>query len=274
MTAPHMTAVLVTPAVAIGASSIAAATVIETLTPHGLVTGDTVAIAGHQGSTPAVDGSRVVTVIDADHFSLPLTVTIPGAGGTVVRTTPVEPLTITQGKLRAGLDWVDGDPRDALMRGFIAAARAKLEHDTGIALLLKTYDVFFDALPRDRTPIALPWRPVQVLDSFASLDSLGMVQTLDVSNYVLDPGSEQPTPARVARSTTGAWPTDLRSFQPYVLRIVVGWSSIAQIPPPLIEAVGILVAHAATSGRDRFTAAALRDEYAETIAPYELVALA
>jgi uncharacterized phiE125 gp8 family phage protein len=267
--APHMTSVPVTPAVAIVASTIAAATVLETLAPHLFVSGDTVAILGHVGSTPALDGSRVVTVIDALHVSIPVTVTVAGAGGTATRTVARQPLTLAEGKLRAGLEWVDGDPRDALMLGFIAAAASQLQQDTGVVPLLQPFDVYFDALPRG--PIALPWRPVPSVPSFASIDSAGVVQTLDAVNYELDPSSDQARPARIALSTTGAWPTDLRSFQPYVLRIVAGYASVALLPPWIVEAIGILVAHAATSGRDRFTEAALRDEYAEKIAPYQLV---
>lgn len=245
--APHLTSVRVTPAVAIVASSIAAATVLETLTPHYFVSGDTVAIAGHVGSTPAVDGTRVVTVIDALHVSIPVAVTIAGTGGTITRTIAVEPLTLADGKLRAGLEWVDGDPRDALMRGFIQMARSQVQRDTGVVPLLETYDVFFDALP---SPIVLPWRPVAALTSIASIDSAGVVNTLGVTNYHLDPGSDAPVPARVGLADLGAWPTDLRSFQPYVLRIVVGYASIALIPPWVVHAVGLLTAHYATLGRD------------------------
>lgn len=273
--APHMTAVRVTPAIAIVASSIAAATVLETLTPHNLVSGDTAAIAGHLGSTPAVDGSRVVTVIDATHVSVPLAVTIAGTGGTLTRTIAVEPLTITEGKLRAGLDWVAGDPRDALMANFLAAARSKVEKDTGIVLLLKTFDVYFDALPRG--PIALPWRPVTSIVSVNSIDSAGAVHELDVTNYHLDPSSAAPVPARVALSDVGAWPTDLRAFQPYVLRLTAGYASVAALTaaePLLVHLVGRLTAHYATLGRDLASVDALSDVpfgYEDDIAAYRLV---
>jgi uncharacterized phiE125 gp8 family phage protein len=269
--------VLVTPAVAIGASSIAAATVIETLTPHNFVSGDTVLIAGHVGSTPALDGSRIAIVIDPTHLSVPVAVTIAGAGGSVTREIAAEPLTLTEGKLRAGLDWAEGDPRDALMRSFIAAARSKVQQDTGVVPVLETYDVRFDALPRHRTPIALPWRPVASVTSFASIDSAGVTQTLDPSQYVLDPGSDAPRAARLALSDAGAWPTDLRSFQPYVLRIVVGYASIARIPPWFVHAVGRLTAHYATLGRDLASldpAVEVPFGYEDDIAPYRLVTVA
>lgn len=67
----------------IATSSIAAATVITTSAPHKLADGATVVIAGHIGSTPAVDGTYVATVTGADTFTIPLTVSTGGTGGTV-----------------------------------------------------------------------------------------------------------------------------------------------------------------------------------------------
>lgn len=71
------------PVSTIATSSVANPTVITTTAPHGLVTGDTVVIAGHTGSTPAVDGTRVVTVTGATTFTVPVNVSSGGTGGTV-----------------------------------------------------------------------------------------------------------------------------------------------------------------------------------------------
>lgn len=248
--APHAIAVLVTPAVAIVSSSIAAASVLVTATPHDFVTGDTVAIAGHTGSTPAVDGARVVTVIDDTHVSIPLPVTVAGAGGTITRTIARKPLTLAEGKGWAGLDWADGDARDVLMTGFIAAAAAKVEQDTGYALLRRTIDVYADALPA-QGPVTLPVRPLQAVRAITSIDTAGDAHELDAATYVVDLAS-----ARIGLALGGVWPTDLRPFQPYVLRIVVGWPSVAQLlerDPLLVHAVGLLTAHYATVGRDLTT---------------------
>lgn len=278
----HALAVRVTPAIAIAASAVADPTVVATAAPHHLLSGDTVQIVGHVGSTPSINGAHVVTVIDATHVSVPIAVTVAGTGGTLTQTIAAEPLTLAEGKLRANLDWADGDPRDALMTGFIAAARAKVERDTGVALRLTTFDVYYDSLPRDRTPVAFPWRPVPGILSFAYVDTADVTQTLAVSNYVLDPGSEAATPARVALALGGVWPIDLRPFQPYVLRIVAGFPSFAALAaaaPPLVHAVGLLTAHYATVGRDiaaveRVSGIEVPFGYADTIAPYQLVGVA
>lgn len=69
--------------VAITTSSIANPTVITTSTAHGLTSGDTVTIAGHSGSTPTINGSRVVTVLTSTTFTIPVNVSADGTGGTV-----------------------------------------------------------------------------------------------------------------------------------------------------------------------------------------------
>lgn len=63
-------------------SSIAAATLITTTLAHGLASGETVTIAGHTGSTPAIVGDYVVTYVSPTTFTIPLTVSTGGTGGT------------------------------------------------------------------------------------------------------------------------------------------------------------------------------------------------
>lgn len=271
-TPQHAISVVVQPAVTIVSSSVANPTVITTLTPHGYISGDTATIAGHTGSTPAVDGSRVVTVLTDTTFSVPVNVSVAGTGGTITRTLPVEPLTLAQGKLRAGLDWTDGDARDALMSGFIAAARAKVEQDTGLALLSQTRDVYFDAIYGSSLTLPSQSMPLQSVTYIKSTDTSDVVNTLATDQYVVDLVS-----GRIGLSLSGSWPTDVRPFQPYVMRIVSGYPTIAAIPPLLIHAVGLLTAHYATLGRDLASinpAEEVPYGYADAIAPHTIVSLA
>lgn len=64
---------------AITGIAVASAAVV-TSANHGLSTGDTIYISG-TNSTPVIDGSRVVTVIDANTFTVPVTVTVLGNTG-------------------------------------------------------------------------------------------------------------------------------------------------------------------------------------------------
>ena len=66
-------------------SSVANPTQILTSTSHGLTTGDAIIIAGHGASIPDINGPHIVTVVDADEFTIPVNVTTSSTGGTVIR---------------------------------------------------------------------------------------------------------------------------------------------------------------------------------------------
>lgn len=69
------------PSVAITSTSIANPSNVLTAA-NTFVSADTVTIAGHTGSTPAVDGDRVATVVNSTNFTIPINVTGGGTGGT------------------------------------------------------------------------------------------------------------------------------------------------------------------------------------------------
>ena len=72
-------------AVPITSSSVANPSVITTDVPHGLADGQRVLISGHSDSTPDINGEYVATVISATTFSIPVDVTVEGAGGSLVQ---------------------------------------------------------------------------------------------------------------------------------------------------------------------------------------------
>jgi len=188
---------------------------------------------------------------------------------------PAAVLTVTEGKLRAGLDWIVGDPRDQLMASFIAAATAKVEEDTGVALAPRTVDVFYDTLPRTYA-VPLPLRPVSGV-TFSSFDSSSIRVPLAGAIYALNSGSAAPVEASVQLIDADAWPATLRAFQPWAIQIVAGFTTAADIPPRLLHAVALLVAHYATIGRDLVQIGHIVAEtplgYESIIAPYQLVAV-
>jgi cyclophilin family peptidyl-prolyl cis-trans isomerase len=72
---------------------------IHTASAHGLATGRVALISGVVGSTPEINGARTVTVVDADTFTVPVEVTVAGAGGKVEGTVavPVESSAVAEG---------------------------------------------------------------------------------------------------------------------------------------------------------------------------------
>lgn len=58
-------------------------TIVETVNTHNYSSGQSVEISG-SNSTPTIDGTRVVTVIDENHFSIPVNVTTAGTTAIVI----------------------------------------------------------------------------------------------------------------------------------------------------------------------------------------------
>lgn len=78
----HTVTVRESVAKAIVSSSVANPTVLQ-VKGHGLVSGDSVTITGHNGSTPNLNGTHVVTVLTADTVTVPVNVSVAGSGGTL-----------------------------------------------------------------------------------------------------------------------------------------------------------------------------------------------
>lgn len=169
----------------------------------------------------------------------------PCATSSLVVAPTWEPLTLEQGKLRAGLSWEAGDERDALMEGFIQAARQYVEEVTGLALPEQTRDVTIDRVTANMIVLPAQSRPLRSVTWIKTTDTAGNVNTLATSNYHVDLAT-----GVIGLSDVGVWPTDLRGFKPWSIRIVSGYLNVAAIPPVLVHAVGALVAHYATGGRD------------------------
>jgi hypothetical protein len=82
-------------AINLTSNSVANPTVVTTSTAHGLVTGDTVLIANHTGSTPAINGTKVVTVLTATTFTVAVNVTVGGGASGTVASEPTARILIT-----------------------------------------------------------------------------------------------------------------------------------------------------------------------------------
>lgn len=197
---------------------------------------------------------------------------------TSVLVTPSAPLfTLDQGKARAGQDWTSGDARDALMTAWIAAAQSKVEQDTGLALLTQTRDVYLDHFPAYSEAFQLPAQstPLQSVTSIVWTDGGGTPTTIDPATTVLDLRG-----ARIGLNVGNVWPTTTRTLNPIVVRIVAGYldaDALAAQAPLLVQAVGLLVAHYATLGRDLVSADSLTEVpygYDDCIAPHQRVSVA
>ncbi|RPJ53250.1 MAG: hypothetical protein EHM24_33135, partial [Acidobacteria bacterium] len=130
-----------------------------------------------------------------------------------------EPLTLDEAKLRAGLAWAAGDPRDALMEAFVRAARQKVEQDTGLALAEQTRRVVVNVEAGASWPMPAQTVPTQSI-------------TPEGATARLQPRF----------GPAGAWTFTETTSGSYL--VVAGWPSIEALQaeaPLLVHAVGLLV---------------------------------
>lgn len=146
-----------------------------------------------------------------------------------------EPITTAEGKafLR-----VDHSTQDDLIDDLIAAARQRIEADTGRSLITTTWDLTVDAFPADRV-ITLPRLPLVSVTSVTSYDADDTAATFSSGDYRVDTAQ-----GRIALDDNADWPTDLRTRSAVVIRFVAGYgASGANVPQPLRLALYQLLAH-------------------------------
>jgi uncharacterized phiE125 gp8 family phage protein len=246
---PPVSTPVAPPLLTIATSSAGSPSIITTTTPHYFYVGDKVRITGH--STAQMNGDHTVTAVQGNvNFSIEVGGGA-GTGGTVQALKFAEPLTLEEGKLRAGLDWVAGDPRDALMENFIAAARRQVEFDTDLAIRLQMRDVYVDTLDYGLGSPGPQWPgqslPLWAVQSVSWVNTAGVATPVPAGVYEFDLAS-----GRIGLAPGMAWPKSgaLRSLSPWVIRIVAGFPNKESIPADLLDAIGLLTAHKATVGRD------------------------
>jgi hypothetical protein len=183
-----------------------------------------------------------------------------------------EPLTVDEAKLRAAMSWAvttPPDPRDQLLTDFITAARAKVENDTGLALLTQVHDLYI----LDNVyaiPLPMLCTPTQSVED--------VTPTVTLYDASAPPPCVPPWPGWGWYD--GCWYIPSVYAAGTVLRVTAGWETVADLKaqaPGLYHAVGLLVAHYATLGRDLAITGAVAsvntvpETYEDTIQPYKLV---
>lgn len=191
-------------------------------------------------------------------------------GSTLIAGPTLEPITVADAKRHCRID-VDDD--NASVNDWIKASRAQVEYDTSLKLYTQTWDLTLDAFPSWRQPISLPFGPLQSVTSIKYYDSTNTLQTWASSNYTTDTSSATP---RIGLTDTGDWPSDLRIFQPGLVRVVVGWASVTSIPENLRHAVRLIIGQLMKSREpvvDSRFAIEVPLGYAALIAPHILYAV-
>lgn len=168
-----------------------------------------------------------------------------------------EPITLAQAKLHAR---VEHDADDALITGFIVAARDNAEHELGRQLAAQVWQLTFDAFPA--VEIALG-PDVTGIQSIQYLDAAGDLQTLDQAAYVLDNLDREK--CFVLPADGYEWPTTYDSANAVRVRIACGLDPVPEtVRAWMLLRIGTLIEHRAAVAAGQ-TLTAMPDRFVDRL---------
>lgn len=172
---------------------------------------------------------------------------------TVVTGPTLEPVSLAEAKAHLRVEVPD---EDALIDGYILAAREYIERETQRALITQTLD-YKTSFSRwysqcgnwpiyytgecYRTGIMLPRPPLQSVTSLAYVDSAGATQTLAANQYqvILDNGDSHEGLIVPAFGVT--WPTLQAVPDALTIRFVAGYGGMEDVPHSIRQAMLLLI---------------------------------
>jgi uncharacterized phiE125 gp8 family phage protein len=161
--------------------------------------------------------------------------------GLTLTTAPAkEPVTLDEAKVQCGVAQEVGY-HDAALKGWIAAARAKVEEDTGRALITQTWDLSLDCWPTGLTPIYLMKPPVSSVGSIKYYDTSNVEQTLSTNVYKVLTARQ---PCEVHLKYQQQWPSLYSEASVITIRFVCGYGTAeTSVPDGLKAAMKLLISN-------------------------------
>jgi len=173
---------------------------------------------------------------------------------TVVTPPAEEPITLAEAKAQCR---IDSDDEDALLTGYIRAARRVAERISRRALITQTLELVLDGFPAHRE-IELPRPPLQSVVSVTYTDRDENEHALDSGSYLVDADSE---PGRIVLKSGYSWPSDtLQSANGVRVRFVAGYGGAEDVPEEYKLGVKLLVGHYYENRENAMTSGAVPQE--------------
>jgi uncharacterized phiE125 gp8 family phage protein len=155
----------------------------------------------------------------------------------VVTPPTAEPLSLAEA--RAHLR-VDSFADDAMLAGYILAARQHIESICGLALCTTTYAMTLDDFPVWADALRLPRGPVQSVSAVRYYDATGALVSWSSSDWETDLRSE---PARVRPRDGFTWPDPADKLGAVEIEFIAGYGGPELVPQPIMQAMRLLVGH-------------------------------
>lgn len=150
----------------------------------------------------------------------------------------IEPVTVPEAKAWAR---ITHDEEDDLVEMLIGAARRQVEHtELRRALNTQTRDYFLDGFPCERGGrIKVPRPPLQSVTHIKYVDTGGVQQTLDVSEYQVDIKSQ---PGRIYPAWGTSWPATRCVPNAVEIRFIAGYgAAIEDVPEEIRQAMKVMI---------------------------------
>lgn len=158
--------------------------------------------------------------------------------GTIVTVKPEgNPLSVFEAKRQLRIEPEDTD-QDDHVADLCGAAHRKIERELGYSILRQTRQTHLSGFPRGA--IWLGGGDSPAVSSITYRDPLNVIQTLDVSAYVVDAASRV---AAVYPAPTTTWPSTICTPSAVVVTWLSGWANPTDVPEDLIHAMKLLVGH-------------------------------
>lgn len=149
-----------------------------------------------------------------------------------------DPITLAEAKAQCE---VDSDYWDTLITGYIKTASIQIENLTGLQLMPASWTLTLDTFPVESCrAIRLPKAPLVQVNSITYANTEGDATIWDPADYVTDATVQ---PARLLPAYGKSWPTARSQPNAVSIAFDAGYADANQIPPPLLCAIKLIVAH-------------------------------
>lgn len=132
-----------------------------------------------------------------------------------------EPVTLAEAKLHLRVDYADDD---ALITSLITAARQYAEMATQRQFMTAQWRLALDCFPK---MIRLDKTPLVTVDSIKYTDLNGVLQTMPITDYVVDISAE---PARITPVFGKIWPIPVPQIDSVQVNFTCGYGVAAAVP--------------------------------------------
>lgn len=167
---------------------------------------------------------------------------------TLVAPPTEEPVTLAEARGQCRVEVPDDD---ALLAGYILAAREHVETETRRAAMTQTWDLKLPCWPQYwdddrhewRVGIELPRPPLASVASIAYVDSSGAAQTLAADQYQVTTRYGEIRQGLVVPAYGVTWPSLRDQPDAVTVRFVAGYASMTLVPNRIRQAMLLMIGH-------------------------------